>query len=308
MKPDSVWHAKRLIKQAANSITLNMQVEGYPLGVDLSYWQGAVNFPKLASKVQYAYLRAGYGNDYFDTRCDEYRAGCKANGIQYGLYWYVKPGKSFKAHAESFLTKWMQDPGELPPCFDLEESGGLDKMGLESWLKKMYDYFNTVAHLDYAGVMTYTSAGFLDRAIGLTNWLKWTQLWVAHWTTAPQPLLPKEWSVPGFTWRNWQYSATGKGSDYGVSSRYVDLDRGKLGIAPPPPGGEMKYRVQVDSLKIREEPDVNAPMVGLRLKGEVVTPVDTIGDGMRSKSYWVKDVKGWSAAQWMGVEYMEPFV
>ena len=232
MRPDILWYLKHQARALFAPRPSDEQAQifamaGWSDGVDLSAWQGAVDFAKLKTKVQFAYLRAGYGNNYFDPRCNEYRAGCKANGIPFGLYWFVVPGKSFALHAQNFYKVWLADPGSLPPAFDVEVNGGLNKTKLESWLKKMYNEFNRLSGLPLSSEMTYTSPGFLNKSLGLTNWMKWTQLWVAHWTTAPAPIIPWEWAVPNKTWVKWQYSARGIGKDYGVSSRWVDLDRGR---------------------------------------------------------------------------------
>jgi lysozyme len=231
MPPDTLYHTKRLLTQAYQSVAeradVPMVVEGYRQGVDISKWQGNVNFVKLKSKVSFCYIRAGYGNDYIDPRLNEYRRGCHANNLAFGLYWFVTPGKDWRKHALNFYTIWHEDPGALPPVFDLEQSGGLNKTKLESWLKKMYDSFCGLSGKEYQDLMTYTSPGWCNKSLPLTNWLKLTQLWVAHWTTRPQPIIPNEWAIPGKTWTYWQYSSTGKGSDYGVQSSKVDLDRGR---------------------------------------------------------------------------------
>jgi lysozyme len=49
-------------------------------------------------------------------------------------------------------------------------------------------------------------------------WASDYDLWVAHWTSNPQPLLPNGWS----TWTFWQY--TDRGIIPGIPSA-VDLDR-----------------------------------------------------------------------------------
>ena len=232
MRPDYFWYLKHQVRalferRPSDEQAQAFAMDGWTRGVDLSAWQGAVDFAKLKTMVDFAYLRAGYGNDYLDPRCNEYRAGCIANGIPFGLYWFATPGKDCKKHALNFYTRWHADPGSLPPVFDVEVSGGLNKTKLESWLKKMYDEFNRLSKLEYADEMTYTSPGFLNKSMPLTNWMKHTQLWVAHWTTAPAPIIPWEWAVPKKTWVKWQYSARGVGKNYGVSSRWVDLDRGR---------------------------------------------------------------------------------
>ena len=283
-------------------------------GVDISYWNGEIKDPELfASMVDFVFIRAGYGNDFIDPRLDEYRAVCETYSIPFGLYWFTKPGKSFEKHALNFYNTWTDHPGKLPPVFDDEDDGGLKKTPLESWLLKLYNAFNSLAALKYPDEITYTSPGFLNRAIALTSWMKHTLLWVAHWTLGSQPILPNEWAIPGFTWTFWQWSATGKGADYGVSSRYIDLNRyngtreqfeAEFGLEPsppppPPPGDEMKYRVLADGLKIRSQPNaLENNIIGTRSLNDVVIPLETIGDSRYPAAYWVRDERGWSAAQY----------
>ena len=306
MRPDLWWHVKKQVrnfftdlKQRAQKVDIQaMAADWQVTGVDLSYWQGAVDFAKLAGKVQFVIIRAGYGNDYFDPRLEEYRQGCISHNIPFGLYWYAKPGRDFSKHALNFFSVWDDNRGKLPPVFDLEETGGLAKTALESWLKKMYDAFNGLAGRAYDDDMTYTSPGFANTNLPLTNWLKRTLLWVAHWTTAGQPIIPNEWAIPGFTWKFWQWSATGKGYDYGVSSTYVDLNRYNgtlaqfqaefaIAPAPPPPAPlpdpiiplkKVKVKDTVAWLNVRAQPSLTAIDLGDLIKASVVPVVDEYGD------------------------------
>lgn len=318
MRPDLIWHVKKQIrnfftdlKQRAQGTDIRALAADWEVtGVDISYWQGKIVDPvKLAGMVDFVIIRAGYGNDFIDPRLDEYRQVCKDHGIPFGLYWYAKPGKNWKTHALNFFGHWATDPGVLPPVFDLEETGGLSKTELESWLKKMYDEFNWWIEGAYPDDMTYTSAGFLNRALGLTNWLKRTILWVAHWTTAGQPIIPNEWAVPGYTWKFWQWSATGKGSDYGVSSGKIDLVRyngskaqflAEFGITPPPPPPpplpdpivplkKVKVKGTVEWLNVRAQPDIGATDLGDLIKGSTVPVVEVNGDWYRIDGWISKD-------------------
>ena len=213
-------------------------------GADLSYWQGAVDFGKLASKVNFAYLRCGYGNDSIDPRALEYINGCNDNGIPFGLYWYLKPGKDWRRHVDSFANK--SHLGALPPVMDVEETGGLSKQDLVGWLEKF------VAHYEQASgrqLAIYTSPGFWNTNVGKTNWARNRKLWVAHWTTRAAPTLPAEWvdiNQPR-PWTFWQYGVKNVGAEYGVSSSKLDLNwyngdaaafEREFGVAPHIPDSE----------------------------------------------------------------------
>src|SRR5512139_426359 len=133
MEPDYLNHLVRQTKVFANALQtrkadLHAEAAAWPVtGVDLSYWQGAVNFARLSTLVKFAFLRAGYGNDYIDPRLPEYVSGCRTYNIPFGLYWYAKPGRNWRLHAESFKNVVTRFPGQLYPVFDIEENGGLTK-------------------------------------------------------------------------------------------------------------------------------------------------------------------------------------
>jgi lysozyme len=268
-------------------------------GVDVSVYQGEIDWAILAGKAQFAVIRAGYGNEYIDPRLDANVVGAASNGVPYGIYWYLKPGKDWKKHAERFAQAYNDYGGAIHPTFDLEETGGLNKTELESWCLKCFNRFGEVTGLAPDGVMCYTSAGFLNPAMGLTNWLKWRHLWVAHWTTAPAPIIPNEWAVPNKPWKFWQYSAKGIGADYGVQSKSVDLDRyngtraqfaAEFDVAtppPPPPAGTYKVRVNegMTYLNYRDAPD-GADLGDLYPK-TVITIDSASGDWLHFGGGWV---------------------
>ncbi len=197
------------------------------VGVDISEYQGIIDFDKLRLKAQYAVIRAGAGNTYTDAKLTQNYMGCVERGIVPELYWFVKPDKDALKTAEAFFTQWEKFPTKLPPVHDVEISGGLAKTALDSWLTKYLNRFNVLSGLKPENCMIYTSAYFWNTFVGITGWEKYYLLWAAHWTTASSPLLPNAWSkiqVPK-TWTYWQYSSKGKGSDYGAQSQYIDLDR-----------------------------------------------------------------------------------
>ncbi len=318
-QPDKWRHFKKTVKRyAADAIQRLRRVDiaaqaldWEVVGVDMSYWQGEIVDPvKLAGMVDFVIVRAGYGNDFEDPRLEEYRQVFHEQGIPFGCYWYAKPDKDWKKHADNFFAYWATDPGKIPPTFDLEEKGGKNKTDLESWWQKMYARFNSWRDCSYDDDMTYTSAGFLNAAIGLTNWLKHSLLFVAHWTVWSQPILPNEWAIPGFTWKFWQWSATGKGSDYGVSSKYIDLVRyngtraqfnAEFGItAPPPPPPpplpapiipikRVKVRRDIiDFANVRAQPSLEAADLGDLMEDSIVPVVGKYGKFYRFEG-WVHE-------------------
>ena len=195
----------------------------YPVvGVDISKWQGKVDFDVLKKKVHFLYMRSSIGNTTVDTQFHRNYEESKRVERVFGCYHYVKPATSWSKQAATFVS--LVGESELPPVADVEESGGLNKIALESWLYKFTQEFENAAQRELG---FYSSPGFWNSHMPMTNWAKNKMLFNAHWTTLPSPTIPREWSIPGKTWTFWQHSAdgNGKGAEYGVQSRSLDLDR-----------------------------------------------------------------------------------
>ena len=65
---------------------------GYLKGIDVSVWQGSINWKKVKDAgVDFAIIRCGYGENTSSKDDSKFVAnvkGCEANGIPYGVYLY----------------------------------------------------------------------------------------------------------------------------------------------------------------------------------------------------------------------------
>lgn len=204
----------------------------YPVvGVDISSWQGAINWDVLATKIYFVFIRAGRGNQDRDTSYSSYLKSAHDKGRGIGIYWYMKinTGTNWKNHLDTIVPIYKDSDSQLPPVFDVEETA-LSKTETTGWLQKAVMNFE-----DRAGVpaMIYTSAGFWNNNTYRNDWAKQLKLWTAHWTTADAPLIPNDWGAVANprTWTFWQYSNKGVGNNYGVSSTSIDLDRYQYSLA-----------------------------------------------------------------------------
>ena len=186
-------------------------------GIDVSYWQGAINWPKVAAAgIKFAIVRVGDGDSYVDSRFAENWAGTKANGIIRGTYQFFRAGDDPVKAADLFIKQIKasggMQPGDLPPVLDIEVQDGVSDATLRSraltWLQRVE-----------AGLgkrpMIYTSPGFWNGIGAGSEFTKYT-LWVAHWETAC-PTMPSSWSG----WKFWQDADDGHVS--GISGN-VDTD------------------------------------------------------------------------------------
>lgn len=99
-------------------------------GIDVSQWQGKINWAKVkAAGVQFAILRAGYGDTIsYPAQKDEtfeYNyAECKRLGIPVGAYWYsyATTVEAAKQEARSCIATLKGKCFEYPVYYDVEET------------------------------------------------------------------------------------------------------------------------------------------------------------------------------------------
>ena len=76
-------------------------------GIDVSEFNGDVDFAALKGKIDFAILRCGYGGDYVNQDDKQYAANvqkCEAAGIPYGVYLYSYAQNTAMAKSEAAHT------------------------------------------------------------------------------------------------------------------------------------------------------------------------------------------------------------
>jgi GH25 family lysozyme M1 (1,4-beta-N-acetylmuramidase) len=296
-------------------------------GVDVSYWQGDIDFIKMAENAQFVVLRYGYGNTTVDARLKEYYPAAVDAGLAVMGYWYNKPAKNWEPHAETFSETLDKYPA-LWAWGDCEETGGLDKVRLDGFLFKLFRRLseNLGGSIDNPKAGIYTSPGFWNLNMPRTDWAKRHKLWGAHWTSAFVPILPNDWAVPNKPWNLWQFSSKGGGKLYGVSSTYIDLNRyngtveqfnSEYGASilpieppepppppPPPDNGDnyMKVQSAVNYLRVRQGPGISYSIKDYMMLGDETEALEEFADG---RNLWIRiGFKQWSAMLYNGNTYL----
>lgn len=91
-------------------------------GPDLSYASGTVNYKEIAGNIDFAILRAGYGQNNTDQYFQRHADGCKANQIPIGIYWFSYAYTQDMARKEAeYAANHAKKVGEiLFVAFDFE--------------------------------------------------------------------------------------------------------------------------------------------------------------------------------------------
>ena len=93
-------------------------------GIDVSKHQGSIDWKRVKdSGIEFAILRAGYGNGNKDEMFEKNYLACKQNGIPVGAYWYLyaKTPKDALNEAKAFEQVLYGKQIDLPIFLDIEE-------------------------------------------------------------------------------------------------------------------------------------------------------------------------------------------
>ena len=90
--------------------------------IDISKWQGTIDFDKLQNEVSLVIARASCGSDK-DVKIDEYAKAMNERGIPFGVYCYSYAGDEAKAIDEAQkIVKYVSQYNPLFYVMDAEES------------------------------------------------------------------------------------------------------------------------------------------------------------------------------------------
>lgn len=192
------------------------------LGVDVSHWQGRMDWAKTASAgAHYAFIKATEGLTFTDPRLDENVKGSIAAGLFASLYHFYRPQYDPERQASVFAGMFNYYINILPetaqPIIDLEVSPSTSTAVFRANLLAFIDALKQLVGRD---PVIYTNVSFYNtylQNLGLEQY----PLWIAYYNaSATKPLLPR-----GITdWEFWQYTSSGNGSYYGASSARIDLN------------------------------------------------------------------------------------
>lgn len=218
------------IEQYLTGETLVEPFFATPWGIDISHHNGRIDWARAAEAgVGFAFMKATEGASFVDSTFKRNFAEAKANGILAGAYHFFQPKVSVERQVENFCkTFGAAKNGDLPPVLDVEDGSlwtGISK-------KKATDL--VIAWIDgvraklgsHVNPIVYASSSFVGDVLGSDVRLRNHPLWVAHYTSASSPRVPKPWSF----WTFWQYTERGRvaGISGNVDINRFNGDRGRL--------------------------------------------------------------------------------
>ena len=149
-------------------------------GVDISVYQKGISFSALKQVgVKFAIIRAGYGEKK-DYTMDKFVKDCKANGIDYGFYWYsyAMSVKQAEAEAEKCVSVLKGLFPTYPVFFDLEEKKQI------SGLNMAIAFCEKIRQAGFKPGI-YANPSFVENYYDKQQLVGKYDIWLAHWTESP---------------------------------------------------------------------------------------------------------------------------
>lgn len=143
-------------------------------GIDVSQWQGNIDWAKAKASIDFALIRAGYGDTLsyprqIDTQYERNYAECKRLGIPVGVYFYCYAMNEAEAkrEAECCLALLKGKQFEFPIYYDVEEydlfKSGKTAEVCRAFVKVLEDAGYWVGIYTYRSAMGYFPADIKDK-------------------------------------------------------------------------------------------------------------------------------------------------
>jgi GH25 family lysozyme M1 (1,4-beta-N-acetylmuramidase) len=271
------------------------------LGVDVSHWEGDIDWKVAAPTLGFAYYKCTDGVKFVDPRFATNRQGCNLAGLAHAPYHYYQPEQDPVAQAVHFIKTAGKDYQKY--IVDMEEP-----VRVPDITQKLHTFLMQVEKLCGSRPVIYTSPGYWnDFMQPYPQWSKDYELIVAHYTLAHHPTLPHGWT----DWRMWQFSDDWnfRGCNERADANWFNGNLaachawfGNARLAPLISGesGGLKLRSLFNELHIRQSPNLKARVIASLEKGEQVQ-VEELG----GYDVWIRHARGWTAVEIEDYRYME---
>ncbi|HEX8847609.1 MAG TPA: glycoside hydrolase family 25 protein [Pyrinomonadaceae bacterium] len=206
-----------------------------PIVIDVSHWQGNINWQKVgAAGCTAVFIKATNGAFQTDDQYGKNVQGARAAGIKVGSYHFMCASQDPDLQAEKFLATAAINQ-DLLPALDIEWDifKGKDRWDALPQKTRVANIGRYVAHIRKAlGVypIIYTATSWWQPNIGAITKYSGTgdavlfgdcPLWIASYTRY-QPKLPAPWPK----WNMWQYTSTGE-----INGIAGHVDMNKLSVS-----------------------------------------------------------------------------
>lgn len=235
-------------------------------GIDVSEFQSDIDWYKVknSGKVDFAIIRAGYGQEYDqkDYRFDQNARNAQAAGMDFGIYWYSYAMDIESARLEAEVCMSMLDGYSFtyPVFFDIEERSQRDGLSPMQFSQIVDTFCSTLEENGYtAGV--YSFGSMLETKL-YDNIIEKYAIWVAEYDSAVR-VYKGDYDI-------WQYSSAGRvdGISTIVDLNYCYVDFPKKIEVNPSHGTLPVVSPDAETHPALSSPGVIAGTAGVKLSAE----------------------------------------
>jgi GH25 family lysozyme M1 (1,4-beta-N-acetylmuramidase) len=182
-------------------------------GIDVSGYQGNLNWASIAPSIDFSYAKATEGTYYTNPDFTNQYNGPYNAGLIRGSYHFAIPNNSSgSAQADYFIAHgggWSADGKTLPGALDIEynpygaECYGLSQASMVSWI---WSFVNEYAAREHAYPVIYSTTDWWSTCTGNNSgFAAYDPLWIANYSASGGGTLPSGWGYYTF----WQYADSG---------------------------------------------------------------------------------------------------
>jgi len=182
-------------------------------GIDVSAYQGNVNWASVAPYIDFVYIKATEGTYYTNAYFAQQYNGSYDYGVIRGAYHFAIPNNSSgSAQADYFIGHgggWSADGKTLPGALDIEynpygaECFGLSQSAMVNWI---WNFVNEYAAREHAYPPIYSTTDWWTTCTGnYSGFAAYDPLWIANFSASGGGPLPAGWGYYTF----WQYASSG---------------------------------------------------------------------------------------------------
>ncbi len=208
-------------KIEAIQIRIVPKYKRYFKGIDVSYWQGQIDFDKLkaSGQVDFMITRIGWYRESkkelnVDTQFERNYKEAKRKNIPLGAYFYSYATSidEVKREANSvvdYLKRTRQTDFELPIFFDIED-GSQISLGKDIITQMSIEFCEILKKAGFNKVGVYSYSYWLENYMYISKLPKDYSIWVANYGKNDSGELPDNIFKYADTYDIWQYSSSGR--------------------------------------------------------------------------------------------------
>lgn len=209
-------------------------------GIDVSLVQRVTSWKEVRNAGhRFLVAKATEGERYVDPSMRKHIDGANSVGMLTGVYSFALPDEDARDDVdglfESIKPLEASQALDLPCTLDLESRNTRPAATILHWARIWCELYQERDRLGRLPIL-YTGFGFWEGLVkdepkmALDPFWQTMHLWVAHYTSAAKPLVPRPWKQWGEVGgpRIWQWAASAPGGPIGMCPGIVgmvDLDR-----------------------------------------------------------------------------------